>query len=452
MAKPELHLSGGQPRSKGLSLFWRTFFLLSALLMGSVLAWVQTLRDMDFEPHALQTAQHIASLVNLSRAAILHSEATARASLFKTMQEQEHLVIVPYVTHDTFVPIRKDGLSQRVTHELESRLGTGTLMAGSVNGVKGLWVRFRMGTSFFWLQTDRSRLDQSTGNAWMIWLLLAVTLSLAGAAWMSRLINVPLQNLSFAASRAREGDFEASTLDESVTTSEIRDVNVGFNRMTQKLAKIEQDRAVMLAGISHDLRTPLGRLRLEIELSVTDTKARNDMASDISQLDAIIDKFLDYARPGQAAKNSVSLSDNVWACVSRLNKRSDLEFTLAVPPDLWVQADSVELQRVIDNLLENAARYGKSPDTGIANIDLSAQRVGNAVLLRLRDHGIGVAATQMGQLTTPFFRGEAARTAANGTGLGLAIVDKIVSRMGGTLEFGHASKGGLCVTIWLPAA
>jgi two-component system osmolarity sensor histidine kinase EnvZ len=95
----------------------------------------------------------------------------------------------------------------------------------------------------------------------------------------------------------RDGDFDASLLDEKVATSEIREVNIGFNRMAEQLSKIEQDRVIMLAGISHDLRTPLARLRLETEMSVSDADAREHMAADITQLDAIIDKFLDYARP-----------------------------------------------------------------------------------------------------------------------------------------------------------
>jgi two-component system osmolarity sensor histidine kinase EnvZ len=84
--------------------------------------------------------------------------------------------------------------------------------------------------------------------------------------------------------------------------------------MAQQLAKIEQDRAVMLAGISHDLRTPLARLRLETEMSVVDADARDHMAADIDQLDAIIDKFLDYARPDHAELKPVVLNDVIDAC------------------------------------------------------------------------------------------------------------------------------------------
>jgi len=440
------------PSKSGLSLFWRTFVLLSLLLIGSVMAWTQTLRELEAEPRAIQTARQIASLVNLSRAAVMHTDAITRVSLFKTMKDQEHVVIMPREPKDVPTALDDDELSHYISSELISRLVPDTTVDGSVNGVPGLWIGFAIDKDHFWLQTSRDRFDPPAGKTWLIWLATAAILSLAGAAWIARLINRPLKDLSFAASRVRDGDFEASALDESVTTNEIRAVNVGFNRMTQKLAMIEQDRAVMLAGISHDLRTPLARLRLEAELSVADAEARDNMSNDIAQLDAIINKFLDYARPGHMAMVPVSLNSSVESCLQPLRKRTDIDFKVALESSLLVLADQVELQRVITNLLENAARYGKSIDTGMAMIEVSARSLDKHVLLRVRDHGTGVAPEQLKQLTTPFFRGEAARTAANGTGLGLAIVEKTVSRMGGTVELSNASSGGLCVNIKLQRA
>lgn len=439
-------------RNKGLSLFLRTFFLLALLLVGSVVAWTYTLREMEFEPRALQTANQIASVVNLSRAAVMHADAIARVSLFKTMKDQEHLTIKPHEPKDVFELLDNDHLSEHIVEQIQARLGPDTVVASSVNQVEGLWVGFSIDSDRYWLQTERNRFDQPAGRTWLIWLLTATGLSLAGAAGIARLINSPLKDLSFAASRVHEGDFQASVLDETVFTREIRAVNMGFNRMTKKLAKIEQDRAVMLAGISHDLRTPLARLRLEAELSVTDPQALDNMANDIAQLDAIIGKFLDYARPGGINLIPVSLNDTVKSCLNALKKRSDMQFNVALQERLIVLADPVELQRVISNLLENAARYGKSVDTGIAMVDISARARDNKVQLRVRDHGVGVPPDQIKQLTTPFFRGEAARTAANSSGLGLAIVEQTISRMGGVFDLSNANSGGLCANILLRRA
>jgi len=436
----------------GVSLFWRTFFLLALLLVGSVFAWTQTLRELEFEPRAIQTANQIASVVNLSRAAVMHSDAIARVSLFKTMKDQEHVTIRPREPKDTFTPFDDDYLSAHIESQILSRLGPGTVVASKVNNQEGVWVGFAIDKDLYWLQTERNRFDEPAGRTWMIWLLTAAALSLTGAAFIARLINRPLKDLSFAASRVREGDFEASALDETVNTREIRAVNVGFNRMTKKLAKIEQDRAVMLAGISHDLRTPLARLRLETELSVADEQARQDMINDIAQLDAIVGKFLDYARPGSLGLTAVSLNDVVEQCLNPLRKRTDMRFKVALQEHLIVLADEVELQRVLVNLLENAARYGKTVDTGIADVEVSARLHEGRVILRVRDHGLGVPPDQIKQLTTPFFRGEAARTEANSTGLGLAIVEQAITRMGGSFELSLAASGGLCANILLQRA
>ncbi|MDP2370355.1 MAG: ATP-binding protein [Rhodoferax sp.] len=443
---------GRVPKRVGLSLFWRTFFLLALLLLGSILAWLQTLRALEFEPRAIQTAQQIASLVNLSRAALVHADSIARVSLLKTMTDQESVHIVPREPGDRFEPFDTDALGRRIVRELSSRLGPGTVVANSVNSQEGLWVGFTIDEDTYWMQTDRSRFNQTGGRTWLIWLATAAVLSLAGAALIARLINRPLKQLSFAASRVREGDFEASSLDETVATSEIRAVNIGFNRMTQKLAKIEQDRAVMLAGISHDLRTPLARLRLETELSVSDPEARAHMAADITQLDAIIDKFLDYARPGNAQLVPVPLHDVLEACMYGLKDRHDIQFNVNVSDDLMVLADEVELGRVVSNLLENARRYGKSVDTGIAVIDIAAKERDQWILVRVRDHGLGVSKEQLSCLTKPFYRGEAARTAAKGAGLGLSIVEKTISRMGGTFVLTNSSSGGLAAHLKLKRA
>lgn len=299
---------------------------------------------------------------------------------------------------------------------------------------------------------DPARLRPVGGETWLIWLATAAALSLLGAAFIARLINQPLKKLSFAASRVRDGDFDASHLDERAVTSEIREVNIGFNRMAAQLAKIEQDRAVMLAGISHDLRTPLARLRLEAEMSVADPDAREHMIADIAQLDAIIDKFLEYARPGQAELRPVSLSEIVEACIYPFKDAADIAIALDIPAGIRVMADEVELARVLSNLIENARRYGKSPETGIARVDIGARVKDDEVHIKVRDHGMGVAPELLDKLTKPFFRGDAARTAATGAGLGLSIVAKTVERMGGRFSLKNSSTGGLAAFIVLHRA
>ena len=439
----------GMRSRRSVSLFWRTFFFLALLLLGSIVAWLQTFRSLESEPRALQSAQQLASLVNLSRAALRYSDSIARVTLIKTLDEEEQVRITTREPEDVFELFEKDNLGDLISQELKSRLGDSTVVASAVNGKKGVWVGFFIDGDAYWLLTGPSRVGPSRKSTWIIWLTIAAVLSLAGAAFIARLINQPLRELSFAASRMRDGDFDASRLDEKVATSEIREVNIGFNRMAAQLSKVEQDRVVMLAGISHDLRTPLARLRLETEMSVADEDARAHMAADISQLDAIIDKFLDYARLDTVRLDSVSLNAVISAALYGTSAYDDMDITVTIPDDLEVLADEIDLLRVISNLIENARRYGKTPETGIARVDIAAKARDQWVLIKVRDHGQGVAADMLPKLTRPFFRGDAARTAATGAGLGLAIAEKTIQRMGGVFDLANTSSGGLAAHIKL---
>ncbi len=434
-----------------LSLFWRTFFLLAVLLTFGVVAWTQTFRALEFEPRAVQAAQQIASLVNLSRAALRSTDGINRVTLVKNISAQESIKLVPREPGDQWEPYEVDRFSRAIGEALRSALGPDTLVASAVNRSPGLWVGFLIDKDPYWLQADPTRLGPMSVSTLFVWGGIALIATLLGSAAIARLINQPLRDLSFAASRIREGEFD-SRLDENTLTSEIRQVNMGFNRMARELAKVEEDRAVMLAGISHDLRTPLARLRLEAEMSVQDEEAKRNMALDIDQLDAIIDKFMDYARPGEVRLTAVHLSSLVDREMAAFRDTSQIRISSRVAIDTKVMADETELGRVLQNLFENSRRYGRSEDTGIARVVVNYARTGPWVILSVRDHGPGADPKKLSQLKTPFFRGDAARTAATGAGLGLAIVEKAVQRMGGSFELSNAPEGGLVAHIRLKRA
>ena len=437
------------PGKLALSLFWRTFALLLVLLAAVVFAWVQTLRELDSEPRAVaQSAQQLSSVVKLTSETLRLLDRASRPALVRALSARSGLLLQARAANDVWSPPATDSFTQRLDTELRSRLDDKLVLASSLNGQPGLWLGFSVDREAWWLLLPPETLQHTSSERWPIWLALAVLITLAGPALIARRVNRPLRALSFAASKIRGGEYD-SRLDETTLTSEIREVNMGFNRMARELAKVEEDRAVMLAGISHDLRTPLARLRLETELSVAEEDARNNMASDIDQLDAIIDKFMDYARPGATRLRPVLLSKLIDKEAASFRDPGEIRITSKVAIDLEVQADEVELGRVFANLFENARRYGRTDDTGIAMVTVTYVRTGGWVICTVRDQGPGVAKEKLGQLTTPFFRGDAARTAATGAGLGLAIVDKAMQRMGGQVDIANAADGGLVVHLRL---
>jgi two-component system osmolarity sensor histidine kinase EnvZ len=432
-----------------LSLFWRTFFWLALLIFFSSVASLQMFKTQEYEPRILRNAHQIATVVNLTKTALKNSDEIARLSLITMLADEEDVSIQLREPTDRIVAFTDSSMDSRLVNEMVQRLGPGTVVASSVNDEEGLWIGFAIERDSYWLQMDPSRLKPLGGTAWLIWLSITTSLSLLGAAVMAGLINRPLKRLSYAASRVREGHFHGAALDEGAATSEIREVNIGFNRMAERLAKIEAERALMLAGISHDLRTPLARLRLETELSVSDPQTRELMAADIEQLDDIIDKFLDYARPEPTDLGPVLLTGVISRCITPWRSDARLHIAVDVSEDLQVQAEPVELGRVLSNLLENARRYGQSPEDGITRVEIVARVHEGWVLLRVRDQGPGVSEETLKNLTQPFFRGDAARTAATGSGLGLAIVERAVQRMGGTFSVFNNSAGGLMALMKL---
>jgi two-component system osmolarity sensor histidine kinase EnvZ len=433
-----------------LNLFWRTFALLALLVAGVVLAWQQTFKALDAEPRALESAQQLGGLVNLSRAALANTDVINRVAVIGSLAKQESVQVRVAKAQDQSLPYDATPFAKHLAGRLVGKLGPDTLVARSVNGEPGLWVRFNVDQDRYWLRVSDAPVSTSVSSDWW-WIVFALFATAVGAALIARLINQPLRELADAAGRIREGEYD-SRLDESTMTSEIREVNMGFNRMARELAKMEEDRTVMLAGISHDLRTPLARLRLETEMSVQDEQAKTFMAQDIDQLDAIINKFMDYARPSELELTPIPLAEIVEREATAFRNTEQIRInTSAVPHDLRVWSDETELARVLLNLFENARRYGHEPGEP-AEVEVTVGLTGPWVLLMIRDHGPGVPPEMLSHLTTPFYRGDTARTAATGAGLGLAIVEKSVQRLGGQLQLGNAEDGGLRTVIRLQKA
>ncbi len=412
---------------------------------------MQTLRALELEPRAAQAARQTAGLVTLASTALQHASGPQLAALVKGLGAPADTRVVPRAAADRWESLESDRYTRLLSQQLRGLLGPGASVARSVNGQPGLWVGFAVAGDRYWLQADAEHAGGPNTSSWMAWTGIALAATLLASVAIASLINRPLRQLSFAASRIREGDLD-SRLDENTLTSEIREVNMGFNRMARELARVEEDRAVMLAGISHDLRTPLARLRLETEMSVSDEEAKTNMALDIDQLDAIIDKFMDYARPGESQVRPVDVAPLAAREAAVFREPGQIQISLKLPADLAVLADETELGRVFLNLFENARRYGRGTYTGVADVVVTAQKTGPWIIISVRDRGPGVSPEKLPQLTTPFFRGDAARTAATGAGLGLAIVDKAMQRMGGSLELANAADGGLVAHLRLKRA
>ncbi|MBI3229984.1 MAG: HAMP domain-containing protein, partial [Burkholderiales bacterium] len=324
------------------------------------------------------------------------------------------------------------------------------------NGMAGFWVSFKIDDDDeYWLMLESRRLGGAEGWQWLGGAGVVLLLSLLGGLIISRLINLPLARISAAAKAIAEGE-EPKPLPET-GSSEINETNRSFNQMVADLKRIESDRALILAGISHDLRTPLARMQLEIEMADLSPEARDGMQSDIAQMDAIIGQFLDFAKPTETTNfTQINFSDLIAEAAQDAGRLPDVRITTKLEPDVMIDGHSVDIRRVVNNLIENARRYGRTPGTELLELDfivhhdtIDGQK---RAVLEFSDHGKGVPEDQIKQLRKPFTRLDTARGQANGAGLGLAIVDRVIMRHGGHLMLDNRSDGGFLIRIDLPVA
>lgn len=432
-------------------LFWRTFVLLAVLIAASMAAWVASIRIVERTPRANQIAAQVISMVTITRSALTHSAPESTRELLFELASNEGIRIYPREETDVVKLPPDSGLMPVIQSSVRARLGAETDFAVSVNSIAGFWVSFNIEDDEYWLMLERERVERTSGVQWLGWATVTLLLSLLGAVFISRLINQPLAQLTAAARAIAKGQHPEPLPEQGPT--EIKEANRSFNQMVDDLNQVESDRAVILAGISHDLRTPISRMLLEVEMANLPNSAREGMQSDLAQMDAIIGQFLTYAKPTDSASfKAISLSTLLIDTAHEATRLPDVQVTTDIEANIEILGNATDLKRVINNLIENARRYGKTPNTGVTSIDIKcAIEAGNAVI-EIADHGIGVPDGDIEYLLRPFTRMDTARGQANGAGLGLAIVDRVVLGHGGKLRLSNRRGSGLVVQIALPNA
>ena len=285
----------------------------------------------------------------------------------------------------------------------------------------------------------RERLEPEFGAGWIGWAALLIALALVGAWLVASGISRSLDALTRAARRVGRGE-TPEQLPES-GPAELRTVAGAFNRMAGDLAALERERATVLAGISHDLRTPLARLRLALEMLEGDTAVRDGIATDVEEIDSVIGQFLDYARGADEKRQPTDVDALLGELVEGYRRRG-LDVSLR-PGAAHHAVAPTALRRAVTNLVNNALRHGGAP------VEVAAGRDGARVVIEVLDRGPGIPASQVERLKQPFTRLNEARGAEGGAGLGLAIVERIARAHGGTLDFAAREGGGLVARLVL---
>lgn len=427
------------------TLFARLFILLTLVMTVSALSLAALFTFSDTEPRARQLAQLLTSIANLTRSAVVAAAPESRIELLDELSRREGIHI--YIADEgevIKVPDSGDPMLLRVEELLRESLGPDARLSLERDGEHAIFLRTLIEDDAYWIAVPLERIDRAHPAQWLGWGALVAAISLlAATAFVSRLTR-PLRSIAAAARAIGAGGHPPPLAEDG--PEELQAVAHAFNQMNADLNQLEQDRALILAGVSHDLRTPLTRLRMGIEMSVDDAESRDGMAADIEEMDRTIGQFLDFARADGGEAPSATRLDHLLSELTESYQRRQfpLEVRIDATPELKVQAQA--MRRVMSNLIDNALRYGAG-----STVEISLSAAAHAIVLDVADRGPGIPPEEAERLKRPFTRLESARSNTGGAGLGLAIVDRIVRQQGGRFDLLPREGGGLLARVTIPA-
>jgi two-component system osmolarity sensor histidine kinase EnvZ len=427
-----------------VTVFARSFLLIATLIVTAVLASFQIYLVYEREPRSRELAQQTVSTVNLTRAALVSADPFLRRQLLVELNETEGLRVFPATASEKLEPLPDEPLLDLVAKKVRALTGEQTRFAYARDSEEGFLVSFFIDEDEFWVMLPRERFELELGLQWLGWGAGLLALALAGAWLIASNLARPLAALTRAAERIGRGDPHQPLAEEG--PRELKTLAAAFNRMARDLESMERERAMVLAGISHDLRTPLSRMRLALEMSGAAKEEMpgdfDAMVADIDEIDAIIGQFLDFARGVNEDKKPQDLGallDDIADHYTRLGKRIEIRKENIGP----LRFARMAVRRAVSNLVDNALRHASEP------IEMELRKSASGVVIEVRDRGPGIPAAETERLKRPFTRLDAARSGRGGAGLGLAIVERVARAHGGGLELLPRDGGGLVARLAL---
>lgn len=292
------------------------------------------------------------------------------------------------------------------------------------------------------------RITSSSAYVFTFWMILsALITSLISIIFLRNQVR-SLHALSIAAEKFGRGQ-DAPNL-KPTGSDEIRSLTISFIKMKERVMRQITQRTDMLSGVSHDLRTPLTRMKLQLEM-MSQSQEIADLKNDISDMEKLVEEYLDFARVdekerGQAVRIKRFLQEKVTHYYAKMNRQIGDFIDLA--DDLEIFVKKLALKRALTNLVDNAFNYGDQ-------VNFTAKLSENNLVMTIDDNGPGIPVSERNNVFKPFYRIDNSRnldkkTLSGGSGLGLAIAMDAITSHGGRIKLSDSPLGGLRVTIFIP--
>ena len=330
--------------------------------------------------------------------------------------------------------------------QMRTELGPSTQTRLHMHGQSALWVYApALGPDWVMVPLYPFPLSGQRILGVLGWFLGIGLLSTAAAWVFVGQLSAPFKRLVIAARQFGQG--RSVRLPVIDSPHEITEVYRAFNQMAEDVEQAARERELMLAGVSHDLRTPLTRLRLALEFMQGDAELAADMVRDIEDMDAILDQFLAFIRDGSDEPlEALDLVALIRETVTPYNQQ-DEKIRLCLEPLPELSLRRVSMKRLLVNLIDNALHYGGEGVEVTATVE--GGHTAPYLVLSVLDRGPGLSLEELDVLFNPFIRGDSAR-GGKGSGLGLAIVRRIAALHGGSVELRNRAGGGLEARVCLP--
>jgi two-component system, OmpR family, osmolarity sensor histidine kinase EnvZ len=427
------------------TLLSRLLLLIAMLLAISIYASLKIFDYFDREPRATTAALQAVTIVNYTRASLIAAHEDRRLALLSELSGREGVRVYSADFLEEIEPLPDDPFVSLMAHKIKQRLGAETIITVNHYGIPGLWISFNVGLDDFWVVIPKIQVDRPFPWHWLGWAAVVGLLSLLGAYIIAARISRPLNLLVHAAERLRNGEPAPRLPEDSV--DELREVSRTFNEMAESLVRLDAERTLLLAGVSHDIRTPLARLRLAVEMLPEDAVStmRQGMIEDISDMDNIIHQFLDFVRGVEGEPSKMVDINELLKSLAERQARAGRELKLKLASTYFIPLKPLAMQRLLDNLVGNAYAYAKT------EVEVVSKITADHIVISVLDNGPGIPPEHTQRLLRPFERMDSARNShEGGSGLGLAICNRIAKLHRGKLELINRPQGGLEARLSLP--
>jgi len=330
-------------------------------------------------------------------------------------------------------------IDRTLRRELKSKFGSEEFWFDTTSYKELIDLRIKYQPGYFKFLVPRDRITSSSARIFALWITLPAILVIFIAILFLKNQTKPITKLAEASEKFGKGENVEEYRPSGAL--EIRKAGLEFDRMRKRILRHLNQRSEMLSGISHDLRTPLTRIKLQLAF-IKDKEITNKLSRDVDEMEKMLNEYLQFSRSNFTEKSEkFNLSELIMSTVKKYENKNII---VDQESEVFFSGRKNLIQRCLNNLLDNAINFSK-------NIKVTQQKIKRSVLIFVEDDGPGISSSEYENVFKPFYKVDKSRNQAKSSvGLGLSIASDIIRSHGGNIELGKSEMGGLKIKIFLP--